>query len=97
VAGVGRRHLKLHRRLTVPGISESTERPQIQDQLALQRPPQSVAVLRGQAGRHDTRSLLRVERFRSSDQLFELREPESLPYCVRLVGPEKVPDPPGHF
>src|SRR6266568_9331588 len=97
VAGVGRRHLKLHRRLTVLGISESTERPQIQEQLALQRPPQSLAVLRGQAGRHYTRSLLRVERLRSSDQLLELREPESLTNSVRLVGPQKVSDPPGHF
>src|SRR6266571_2455440 len=97
MAGIGWRHLKLHRRLTVLGISESTERPQIQEQLALQRPPDSLPVLRGQAGRHHPRSLLPVERLRSSDQLLELREPESFPYSVRLVGPEKVPDPPGHF
>jgi len=37
--------------------------------------------------------LLPGERLRPLQQLLELREPETLPNTIRLMGPQKIADP----
>ena len=91
------RHLELRSQLRILLRRYHTHCSQIEQQLALERTPQRLAVLACRARRHQASALLRRERLRALHQLLELREPESFTNSVRLVGPQKFSDPPGHF
>ncbi len=47
--------------------------------------------------RHHAGPLLGRKRLRASDELFETRDRRPVTNSVRLVGPEEIPDPHGHF
>jgi hypothetical protein len=54
-------------------------------------------VLRGLPGHRHTDPLLTGEHLRSLQQLLELRQPEAVPYTIRLMSPQEIADSLGHF
>ena len=70
---------------------------QIPQNLPLQRAPDLGPVLGGASRDHHSHRLLLREHLRPVQQLLELRQPETLPYTIRVVGPQEIANPLGHF